>query len=207
MSLLDEKVSQKMGDTMRYSIITAAGLVFILASGCGTADEQSETAAGAEKYEQNEAVVKEAPTEVKSVSTNEASEQTDEARNMFSEVAGEKADEYLNMLGEPADNVELIFGTAEEKGSFEGAEYEQYGEFTFFIDSNDQTVQALAYQPSGHSLTTEEIKEAAGEADESYYNDMDQLWTEVYTFDTADIIIEKSDKSSSKVEYMWYETK
>ncbi len=107
-------------------------------------------------------------------------------------------------IGDSQDKLYEVVGEPTEEGMYEGGIFADYGHTTFFMNPESKIINAIA-------IPAEEIKQetlAEIEASlqdhliEESFNEMDNLWMELYNWNEYDIMIERIDEVSPPF-YIW----
>lgn len=110
-------------------------------------------------------------------------------------------------------DIELPLGTTREEllaargepislGSYEGGNFYEYDDVTFFINPETDKVVAIAKPIKEMKLTMEDIKYQLGSPDFEGMNEMDGLWMMEYEHN-GKIVIFESWEEEGNVEFVW----
>lgn len=118
---------------------------------------------------------------------------------------------YANQL----DNVDLPLGTTKEEllairgtpletGYYEGGEFFQYEDVTFFVNPETNRIVAIAMNIADKQMSIKDLKRALGTPDVSEENKMEGLWMLEYHLGKNILMFESRDNDpKSIVEYVW----
>ncbi|MDQ0253895.1 hypothetical protein J2S74_001267 [Evansella vedderi] len=109
----------------------------------------------------------------------------------------------IDIGSEKSDLIEA-FGLPETEGMYEGGEFYDYGNRTYFVNPDTEKVNAIALP--GDALNMDEWEKA----EEALYssiklegmNEMEGLWMEIYDWESYDIMIEREEEEAPPF-YIW----
>lgn len=113
------------------------------------------------------------------------------------------------------DHVDLQLGTTKEElvskrgtpidtGYYEGGEFYQYEDVTFFVNPETNTVVAIAMNIADKQTTIKDLKRALGTPDVSEENKMEDLWMLEYRLGKNILMFESKDGDPNTiVEFVW----
>lgn len=91
-----------------------------------------------------------------------------------------------------------------ETGYYEGGEYYQYEDVTFFVNPETNLVVAIAMNIADQQLMIKDIKRALGTPDVSEENKMEDLWMLEYRLGKNILMFEAEDSEPTTiVEFVW----
>ncbi|MDQ0298949.1 hypothetical protein J2S78_001369 [Salibacterium salarium] len=177
------------------SLVVCVGIL----TGCIDVDQEEQTVTSMVSAKKAETlnVEKQPPTAVKS-ETN----QTNEGREAFSTLFQDTYNKNLTYLEKSEKDIQEAYGEPDESGWYEGGEFLQYDQFTYFIHPESNRAESVAVQDV--SLKQADINERLGSADKRYENKMEGLWTEEYNYNDGKIVVEKASESSEEVMCIWF---
>ncbi|SDH87866.1 hypothetical protein [Alteribacillus bidgolensis] len=145
---------------------------------------------------------KQPPSEVKSA------KEIKEGAEIFNELIAPLHEEIdTSYLNEDKHNVQERLGSPDETGWFEGGEFLRYGVFTFFLNPNTNEVESIAVETNKTAFDQQNAEEMLGTPDNRFWNEMDNLWSEIYEFEDGKITLEKDSVEANQVSYIWFENR
>ncbi|WP_078555008.1 hypothetical protein [Bacillus alkalicellulosilyticus] len=100
----------------------------------------------------------------------------------------------IDEMGEPLDS-----------GSYEGGEFLDYGEVTFFINPESETVVAIAVPVSHFEIDATTLYRNLGTPDISELDHMENLWT--YHYEIGDnVLLFEAEEEGGTIIYAWLRT-
>lgn len=109
-------------------------------------------------------------------------------------------------IGQTNHEISASFGEPAERGSYEGGDYWQYGDITFFIDPETNRSVAIALNIEKDQLTEEDLRRELGTPDRSELNAMDGYWMYVYELDEYELVFEAKSEHET-ILYAWLRKK
>ncbi|MFB4164676.1 hypothetical protein ACE1TI_12780 [Alteribacillus sp. JSM 102045] len=180
-----------------YGLLLSIGII------CGCASGQQDNALPVKQAEKADTRIeeKQPPSEVKSVSQKQIGAETfNELIESFHEF------NYASYLNQEKEEIKEALGEPEDEGWFEGGEYMQYGDFTFFFHPVTEKGISVAVETTNKTFDQEKAEDILGSVDRSFWNEMDNMWSEVYEFEDGTITFEKESEEAEHPSYIWFES-
>ncbi|SDG92477.1 hypothetical protein SAMN05192534_10126 [Alteribacillus persepolensis] len=111
-----------------------------------------------------------------------------------------------SFIGKQKQELIKKFGQPDETGWFQGGEYVKYDQAAYFLKPQSNQIHSMAVEINEHNhFQTENKEQLLGKASEAYWNEMNNLWTEVYKLSDGKLILEKKSKQAEQPVYIWLE--
>ncbi|WP_096435616.1 hypothetical protein [Alteribacter populi] len=91
-----------------------------------------------------------------------------------------------------------------EEGMYNGGQYYDYGDYTYFVNPETELINAIVIRGDEYDEDWETFdKELADKQVESFHNEMDNLWIDIYEAGEGEIVVERIEPNGEPL-YVWY---
>ncbi|UCZ51899.1 hypothetical protein LGQ02_13665 [Bacillus shivajii] len=107
-------------------------------------------------------------------------------------------------IGDSMDKLYSKMGNPNEEGMYEGGIYADYGKETFFINPDTNKINAIALpaEKIDEKFLSEVENSLKGNVIMEAFNEMENLWLEIYDWKSYNVMIERKEQKSSPI-YIW----
>ncbi|MDT8859209.1 DUF4309 domain-containing protein [Alkalihalobacillus sp. MEB130] len=105
-------------------------------------------------------------------------------------------------VDQSAEEIIEQFGEPSIKGNYEGGEFWEYKEATFFISPDTNRSVAIAIDIQTHQISSDEMRRQLGTPDQSEMNEMDGYWMFIYDLDEYHLMFE-AESEEGLLSYAW----
>ncbi|WP_088104925.1 DUF4309 domain-containing protein [Halalkalibacter urbisdiaboli] len=106
-------------------------------------------------------------------------------------------------LGVSSDVIRTQFGEPKQMGHYEGGKYWNYGNASIFLNAEEDTSVAVAYNIAEYQLREDDLKKALGTPDQTEVDERDGFTVYHYYLDEYELFFE-ADPDTGKIVYVWF---